>query len=107
MLVNRIADKILQLSSEQSKLIKIKQSIELSDSGVFKVLDIYERIFIYKFKQAKTSVAKIELYRERLLELVHIRGMSYEIVETINKRLINTRYKLNKFHQKWRREHEL
>ena len=108
MLVSRIAHRIIESAiNKSSKLIKIKQSIELSDEGVFKVLDIYEQIFNYKFKQAKTSVSKIELYRERVVELIHIRGMSAEIVETINKKLINTKYKLNKFQQRWRREHEL
>ena len=105
MLVNRIADRLIQFSSENSKFIKITKNIELSSEGVFKVLEIYESVFTYRFKQAKTTISMVELYRERVGELKHLRGMSAEIVEVIDTRLINTWYKLNKFKQRWRREH--
>lgn len=107
MLVNRIADRLIQFSSENSKFIKVTKNIELSSEGVFKVLEIYESVFTYRFKQAKTTISKIELYRERIGELKHLRGMSADIIYTIDKRIINTWYKLNKYQQKWKMEHEL
>jgi len=105
MLVNRIADRLIQFSSENSKFIKITKNIELSSEGVFKVLEIYESVFTYRFTQAKTTISMIELYRERVGELKRIRGMSADIIYTVDKRIINTWYKLNKYQQKWRREH--
>ena len=111
MLVNNIADKLIYYyinnKDKYGAYVEGKINYQLTPKGVYKVLKTYERVFHQHVNQSKGLEEIIFTYKRRLIELQSLRGMNFEIVEIIDKRIQQTKYKLNKFQQKWRKEHEL